>query len=125
MGSQEIITIENDFTLIRFQSDENESFHVKKHINQGLIQFHFGIRILFAKCSYRRIARQEDPQLQCSVQVRRGRQRCKWHACACQWCAGGGERVKTSTAATHTENRTEFLFFHRATRRNFVESLIS
>ncbi len=44
MGSQEIITIENDFTLIRFQSDENESFHVKKPINQGLIQFHFGIK---------------------------------------------------------------------------------
>ena len=44
MGSQEIITIENDFTLIRFQSDENESFHVNKHINQGLIQFHFGIK---------------------------------------------------------------------------------
>lgn len=44
MGSEEIITIENDFTLIRFQNDENEYFHVKKHINQGLIQFHFGIK---------------------------------------------------------------------------------
>ena len=44
MSSQEIITIEDDFILIRLQSDENESFHVKKHINQGLIQFHFGIK---------------------------------------------------------------------------------
>jgi AraC-like DNA-binding protein len=44
MGSQEVITIENDFTLIRFQNDENESFHVKKHVAQGLIQFHFGIK---------------------------------------------------------------------------------
>ena len=44
MSSQEIITLEDDFILIRLQSDENESFHVKKHINQGLIQFHFGIK---------------------------------------------------------------------------------
>jgi hypothetical protein len=44
MGSQEVITIENDFTLIRFQNDGNENFHVKKHVNQGLIQFHFGIK---------------------------------------------------------------------------------
>ena len=44
MGSQEEIKIENDFTLIRFQNDENEIFCVKRHINQGLIQFHFGIK---------------------------------------------------------------------------------
>ncbi|WP_396210843.1 helix-turn-helix transcriptional regulator [Flavobacterium sp.] len=44
MGSQEEIKIENDFTLIRFQNDENESFNVKRHVNQGLIQFHFGIK---------------------------------------------------------------------------------
>ena len=44
MGSQEVITIENDFTLIRFQNDGNENFHVKRHVNQGLIQFHFGIK---------------------------------------------------------------------------------
>ena len=37
MGSQEIINIENDFTLIRFQNDGNDNFHVKKDINQGLI----------------------------------------------------------------------------------------
>jgi AraC-like DNA-binding protein len=44
MGSQEVITIEDDFILIRFQNDENEPFHVEKQINQGLIQFHFGIK---------------------------------------------------------------------------------
>jgi AraC-like DNA-binding protein len=44
MGSQEEIKIENDFILIRFQNDGNESFHVKRHVNQGLIQFHFGIK---------------------------------------------------------------------------------
>ena len=44
MGSQEEIKIENDFILIRFQNDGNESFQVKRPINQGLIQFHFGIK---------------------------------------------------------------------------------
>jgi AraC-like DNA-binding protein len=44
MGSQEVITIEDDFILIRFQNDENEPFHVEKQISQGLIQFHFGIK---------------------------------------------------------------------------------
>ena len=44
MGSQEEIKIENDFTLIRFQNDGNENFQVKRHVNQGLIQFHFGIK---------------------------------------------------------------------------------
>jgi len=44
MGSQEVIKIEDDFILIRFQNDENESFHVEKQISQGLIQFHFGIK---------------------------------------------------------------------------------
>jgi AraC-like DNA-binding protein len=44
MGSQEEIKIENDFILIRFQNDGNESFRVERHINQGLIQFHFGMK---------------------------------------------------------------------------------
>lgn len=44
MGSQEIIKIEDDFILIRFQNDENEVFQVEKQISQGLIQFHFGIK---------------------------------------------------------------------------------
>jgi len=44
MSSQEIIKIEEDFILIRFQNDENEIFRVEKPINKGLIQFHFGIK---------------------------------------------------------------------------------
>lgn len=44
MGSQEIITIEDDFTLIRFQNEDDEIFRVEKQIRQGLIQFHFGIK---------------------------------------------------------------------------------
>lgn len=44
MGSQEIVKIEEDFILIRFQNDENETFQVEKKISQGLIQFHFGIK---------------------------------------------------------------------------------
>ncbi len=44
MGSQEIVTIEEDFTLIRFQNNENEVFIAERQIQQGLIQFHFGIK---------------------------------------------------------------------------------
>ena len=44
MGSQEVIKIEDDFILIRFQNDGNETFQVEKQISQGLIQFHFGIK---------------------------------------------------------------------------------
>lgn len=44
MGSQEVIKIEEDFMLIRFQNDGSEVFRAEKHIGQGLIQFHFGIK---------------------------------------------------------------------------------
>jgi AraC-like DNA-binding protein len=44
MGSQEEIKIENEFVLYRFQNDGNETFKIEKHIQQGLIQFHFGIK---------------------------------------------------------------------------------
>ena len=44
MGSQEIIKIEEDFILIRFQNDENDVYRVERLINNGLIQFHFGIK---------------------------------------------------------------------------------
>ena len=44
MGSQEVITIEEDFTLIRFQNDGDEVFKAEEQIRQGLIQFHFGIK---------------------------------------------------------------------------------
>jgi len=44
MGSQEVIKIEDDFILIRFQNDGNEVFQAERPISQGLIQFHFGIK---------------------------------------------------------------------------------
>ncbi len=44
MSSEELIKIEDDFVLIRFQNDGNEIFRVEKEISQGLIQFHFGIK---------------------------------------------------------------------------------
>ena len=44
MGSLEVITIEEDFTLIRFQNDGDEIFAAERQIKQGLIQFHFGIK---------------------------------------------------------------------------------
>jgi len=44
MSSQEIVKIEEDFVLIRFQNDSPETVRFEKHINQGLIQFHFGIK---------------------------------------------------------------------------------
>ena len=44
MGSQEEIKIEDDFILIRFQNDDNAVFLAERQIQQGLIQFHFGIK---------------------------------------------------------------------------------
>lgn len=44
MGSQEEIKIENDFILHLFQNDGGEMYRVGKHINQGFIQFHFGLK---------------------------------------------------------------------------------
>lgn len=44
MSSNEVIKIENDFTLYCFQNDDNENKIVQQSVNQGLIQFHFGIK---------------------------------------------------------------------------------
>ena len=44
MSSQEIIKIEDDFTLIRFQNDSSEPFFGQHEVGSGLIQFHFGIK---------------------------------------------------------------------------------
>jgi AraC-like DNA-binding protein len=44
MGSQEIIRIEEDFTLIRFQNDSDEIFRAEHEVRSGLIQFHFGLK---------------------------------------------------------------------------------
>lgn len=44
MGSQEIIKIEEDFTLILFRNDSDEIFRAEHEVKSGLIQFHFGIK---------------------------------------------------------------------------------
>ena len=43
-SSQEIIKIEDDFILIRFQNDSNEVFQAQREVTSGLIQFHFGLK---------------------------------------------------------------------------------
>ncbi len=50
MGSQEIIKIEDDFILIRFQNDGTDAFQAQREVSSGLIQFHFGLKgILITK----------------------------------------------------------------------------
>jgi AraC-like DNA-binding protein len=44
MSSQDTITIEDDFTLFRFQNDGNEVFNTQREVKSGLIQFHFGLK---------------------------------------------------------------------------------
>ena len=44
MGSQEEIKIENDFILYLFQNDGDEMYRIQKPVNQGFIQFHFGLK---------------------------------------------------------------------------------
>jgi hypothetical protein len=56
MGSQEIIKIEEDFILLRFQNDGAIPFHMQHEVSNGLIQFHFGLKgkakFLFNQGSY-------------------------------------------------------------------------
>lgn len=56
MGSQEIIKIEEDFTLLRFQNDGITPFNSNHEVSNGLIQFHFGLKgkakFLFNQGSY-------------------------------------------------------------------------
>jgi AraC-like DNA-binding protein len=44
MGSHEEIKIEDDFFVLRFQNDSNETSHFERDVNVDLIQFHFGIK---------------------------------------------------------------------------------
>ncbi|MBF0694062.1 MAG: helix-turn-helix transcriptional regulator [Flavobacterium sp.] len=44
MGSQEIIKIEEDFTLIRFENNSDDVFRATHEVKSGLIQFHFGLK---------------------------------------------------------------------------------
>ena len=56
MSSQDVITIEDDFTLIRFQNDGEEVYRTERAVKSGLIQFHFGLKgkakFLFNQGSY-------------------------------------------------------------------------
>ena len=56
MSSQDIITIEDDFTLLRFQNDSDEVYCTQREVKSGLIQFHFGLKgkakFLFNQGSY-------------------------------------------------------------------------
>jgi AraC-like DNA-binding protein len=44
MGSVDTITIEDDFTLLRFQNDSENVFCAQRELSSGLIQFHFGLK---------------------------------------------------------------------------------
>ncbi|HEU0136940.1 MAG TPA: AraC family transcriptional regulator [Flavobacterium sp.] len=44
MGSHEVVKIEDDFMLIRFQNDSGEPYNVQREVSSGMIQFHFGIK---------------------------------------------------------------------------------
>ncbi len=44
MGSHEVVKVEEDFILIRFQNDGSEVYRVQREIATGMIQFHFGIK---------------------------------------------------------------------------------
>ena len=44
MGSKDVITIEDDFTLLRFQNDDDKTFLAQREVTSGLIQFHFGLK---------------------------------------------------------------------------------
>ncbi len=44
MGSKEEIKIDDDFILIRFQNDTNETVNFNRQVTMGLIQFHFGLK---------------------------------------------------------------------------------
>lgn len=44
MGSHEEIKIEEDFIVLRFQNDGDETSHFEREVGVDLIQFHFGIK---------------------------------------------------------------------------------
>lgn len=44
MSATEEIKIEEDFILLRFQNDTEETVHFERQVHTGLIQFHFGLK---------------------------------------------------------------------------------
>ena len=67
MSSQDIIIIEDDFTLLRFQNDSQEVYCTERKVKSGLIQFHFGLKgkakFLFNQGSYALDLREEKSLL--------------------------------------------------------------
>ncbi|HEX9981493.1 MAG TPA: AraC family transcriptional regulator [Flavobacterium sp.] len=79
MGSQEIVRVEEDFTLIRFQNDTDETFRALHEVRSGLIQFHFGLKgkakLIFNHGNYALELREEkslllyNPQKELPIQL--------------------------------------------------------
>lgn len=44
MGAHEEIKIDDDFIVLRFQNDSDETTHFEREVDVDLIQFHFGIK---------------------------------------------------------------------------------
>lgn len=44
MSSHEEVVIENDFIVLRFQNDSDETSHYEREVGIDLIQFHFGVK---------------------------------------------------------------------------------
>ncbi len=67
MGSAEVTKIDENFVLIRFSNDQNEVFKATRPIDQGMIQFHFGIKgkakFIFNEGSYALDLREEKSLL--------------------------------------------------------------
>src|SRR6476660_2330329 len=84
MGSAEIIKIEEDFTLIRFQNDSEETYRATHEIKTGLIQFHFGLKgkakLIFNEGNYALELQEEkslllyNPQKELPLNIELGRQ---------------------------------------------------
>ncbi len=67
MGSAEVTKIDENFVLIRFSNDENQVFKASRAVDQGMIQFHFGIKgkakFIFNEGSYALDLREEKSLL--------------------------------------------------------------
>ncbi len=67
MGSAEITKIDDNFVLIRFSNDDNQVFKASRAVEQGMIQFHFGIKgkakFIFNEGSYALDLREEKSLL--------------------------------------------------------------
>lgn len=67
MGAKEVITVEDDFILIKFRNDDEDLYRVQHQVKSGLVQFHFGIKgrakFVFNQGSYALELREEKSLL--------------------------------------------------------------